>query len=87
MSYRQNEGIDTFLVIESEMIYTDSYELAMLRNNDIKGIIRPDIVFYGSSPLNHPQVVHIPQFHSFPYTSPFLAPVVRVLFTPSHIHP
>ena len=43
MSYRQNEGIDTFLVIESEMIYTDSYELAMLRNNDIKGIIRPDI--------------------------------------------
>lgn len=43
VSYRQNEGIDTFLVIESEMIYTDSYELAMLRNNDIKGIIRPDI--------------------------------------------
>lgn len=42
--------------------------------------------FFELIALGHSLKAHIPQFHSFPYPSPFLAPVVRALLTLLQTH-
>lgn len=42
VNYCQNEGVNSFFVVEAEMDSVNSYEIDMLYNNFVEGIIQPE---------------------------------------------